>query len=272
MTRLTDMTPMRSPEGPTRVGAVESASAWIYDGVWGGLSSLLRTPREAPNLPVVAGEEVVAIKPSLAWLRYLKFWFWIVLVIIDVLIIGAWLIVCFVQPVVGAALALPAWALAILPDIVAYVAIHLRYDTTWYVLSPSSIRLRNGIWTIRETTFTFENVQNVEITQGPIERWFGFANLKVETAGGGMVHTQHGPIPDGSNVAYLFGLENAEEIRELIMSRVSKSRSTGLGDEESETTHASGLAGSKAGTSGGWSNEHLDELRAIRDRLKRALG
>lgn len=178
------MTQSMPSDGPARVGAVESASAWIYEGVWGGLSSLLRTPREAPNLPVAAGEEVVAIKPSLAWLRYLKFWFWIVLVIIDVLIIGAWLIICFVQPVVGAALALPAWALAILPDIVAYVAIHLRYDTTWYVLSPSSIRLRNGIWTIRETTFTFENVQNVEITQGPIERWFGFANLKVETAGG----------------------------------------------------------------------------------------
>lgn len=269
MTRMTNLT---SSDGPVRGGAVESASVWIYEGVWGGLSSLLRTPREAPNLPVAPGEDVVAIKPSLAWLRYLKFWFWIVLVIIDALIIGAWLIVCFVQPVVGAALALPAWALAILPDIVAYIAIHLRYDTTWYVISPSSIRLRNGIWTIRETTFTFENVQNVEITQGPIERWFGIANLKVETAGGGMVHTQHGPIPDGSNMAYLFGLQNAGEMRELIMSRVSRSKSTGLGDDETGASGADGTASSRAGAGVGWSAEHLDELRAIRDRLKRALG
>ena len=63
-----------------------------------------------------------------------------------------------------------------------YVALHLRYDTTWYVVTDRSLRIRRGIWVIEETTITFENVQNVSITQGPLERAFGIATLVVDTA------------------------------------------------------------------------------------------
>jgi len=240
---------------------VEAASAWVYEGVWGVLADLLRTPREAPTLPTLPGEQSIALKPSGAWLRYLKFWFWIALAVIDVAILGAWLIVCIISPVAGAILAVPAWILAIVPDIVAYVAIHLRYDTTWYILSPRSIRLRNGIWVIRETTFTFENVQNIEIAQGPVERWFGFANLRIETAGGGTIHTQHGPVADGSNVAFLFGLENAHEIRKLVLDRVAASRSAGLGDEN--------LSEPGTATGPNWTPAHAEELQAMIARLRR---
>ncbi|MBX3390236.1 MAG: PH domain-containing protein [Phycisphaeraceae bacterium] len=250
------------------MGPVESCAAWIYEGVWGILADLLRTPRQPPLLPSAPDEETVSLKPSQAWLRYLKFWFWIGLTIIDAVILGGWLIILFVNPVVGAILAVPAWIVAFVPDIFAYIAIHLRYDTTWYIISPRSIRLRNGIWVIRETTFTFENVQNVEITQGPVERWFGFANLKVETAGGGVVHTQHGAHPDGSNVAFLFGLENAHEIRKTVMERVAASRTTGIGDESAR--HVTEAAASTAPSR--LSAEHLAELRAMRDRLRTALG
>jgi uncharacterized membrane protein YdbT with pleckstrin-like domain len=46
----------------------------------------------------------------------------------------------------------------------AYIAIHLRYDTTWYVHGDRSLRIRRGIWVIHETTLTFENIQNVKTT------------------------------------------------------------------------------------------------------------
>jgi membrane protein YdbS with pleckstrin-like domain len=78
-----------------------------------------------------------------------------------------------------------ALAVAVVPDIVAYIAIHLRYDTTWYVLSRRSLRIRGGIWVIHEATITFENIQNVTVESGPIERWFGISNVIVDTAGGG---------------------------------------------------------------------------------------
>ena len=86
----------------------------------------------------------------------------------------------------GVVLALPFLALMFLPDIFAYVGIHLRYDTTWYVLTDRSLRIRRGIMTIHETTISFENVQNVEVTQGPLQRYFGIADVLVTTAGGGV--------------------------------------------------------------------------------------
>ena len=76
------------------------------------------------------------------------------------------------------------------PDVIAYVAIHLRYDTTWYVLTDRSLRIRRGIWIIHETTISFENVQNVEVRQGPLQRYFGIADVIVQTAGGGARHSK----------------------------------------------------------------------------------
>ena len=64
-------------------------------------------------------------------------------------------------------------------------AMHLRYDTTWYVLTNRSLRIRRGIWMIHETTITYENVQNVSVNQGPLQRIFGIADVLVQTAGGG---------------------------------------------------------------------------------------
>lgn len=64
-------------------------------------------------------------------------------------------------------------------------SIYLRYDTTWYVFSDRSMRLRRGIWLIRESTINFDNIQNVKVTQGPLQRFFGVASVLIETAGGG---------------------------------------------------------------------------------------
>ena len=99
-------------------------------------------------------------------------------VVIDVAILVGWIVVLVVNPVVGVILAVPALVVAVVPDIIAYVAIHLRYDTTWYVLTDRSLRIRRKIATIQETTITFENVQNVTIREGPIQRLFGIADRK----------------------------------------------------------------------------------------------
>src|SRR5258708_3086649 len=66
-----------------------------------------------------------------------------------------------------------------------YAIVRLDYEFRWYVVTDRSLRIRQGIVTFEETTLTFANVQNAEILQGPIERAFGFANVLVETAGGG---------------------------------------------------------------------------------------
>jgi membrane protein YdbS with pleckstrin-like domain len=235
---------------------VEEVTAWVYRGIWGVLTRWFRVPSEPPSLPVGAAVQVRSFRPSEGFLRYLKFKFWIALVIIDLLILGGWIALVVAFPVIGLWLAPVAFAIAVLPDIIAYVAIHLRYDTTWYVFSDRSLRIRRGIWVIHETTITFENIQNVSVNSGPLERFFGISNVTVDTAGGGQPagkNSEGGKSVMNYHQGMIEGIENVNEIRTLVLDRVRHSRSAGLGDE--------------AAGSAGWSAAHVAVLREIRDGL-----
>jgi membrane protein YdbS with pleckstrin-like domain len=209
----------------------DAAAAWIYRGVWASVVGFFKVPEEPSTLPA-AGEPVRSLRPSLGYLRYLKFLFWVALIPGDILPVLGWIAVSIAVPILGVVLALPFLALMFLPDIFAYVGIHLRYDTTWYVLTDRSLRIRRGILTIHETTISFENVQNVEVRQGPVQRYFGIADVLVTTAGGGVASHGKGQASTlGAHVGLLQGLDDAEMVRNQILACVDRTRSAGLGDE-----------------------------------------
>jgi membrane protein YdbS with pleckstrin-like domain len=245
-------------------GQTEKAAAWIYRGVWRILVDWFAAPAEPPELPARPGEVIERFHPAPGFLRYLKFKFWVSLTLIDAIFLFGWLVSFYKSFWLGVALAPLFFAVAILPDIVAYVGIHLQYDTTWYLLSERSLRIRRGIWTIREATITFENVQDVNIQQGPLQRYFGIANVAVETAGGG--GQAHGKGISTSHTGLLEGVAEAERIRDLIMARVKRSRSTGLGDEGSSATAT--IAARKS-SEAAWTSEHVAALREIKNELAR---
>jgi membrane protein YdbS with pleckstrin-like domain len=234
----------------------DAAAAWIYRGVWTTVVSLFRVPPNPPTLPS-AGEPVRAIRPAPAFLRYLKFFFWLLLLPADAIPLVSWVALLVAWPVVALALAPLLLAVLVLPDIVAYVALHLRYDTTWYVLTDRSLRIRRGIWVIHETTISFENVQNVEVRQNPVQRYFGIADVVVQTAGGGSSHKKGEGGASGAHVALLQGLADAEAVRALILDRVRHSRSSGLGDEGRDA------AGRLPGGLAGLTAAHLSVLREV---------
>src|SRR5262249_52226 len=185
---------------------------------------------------------------------YLKFKFWLALVVVDLAMFGAWFAFFVSRPKLGLWLAPLAFIIATVPDVIAYVAIHLRYDTTWYVFTARTLRIRRGIWIIHETTITFENVQNVSVNSGPLERYFGIANVTVDTAGGGKPHREKsGHQAANYHQGLIEGIGNANEIRTQILTRVRRSRAAGLGDE------GVSLAG--------WSQAHVSLLREIRDLI-----
>ena len=66
-----------------------------------------------------------------------------------------------------------------------YFSLRLNYEMRWYKVTDRSLRIRAGVWNVHEMTMTFANVQNISITQGPLERLFGISDVRVETAGGG---------------------------------------------------------------------------------------
>ena len=233
---------------------VEEATAWVYRGIWGVLTGWFRVPSGPPSPPGRLDEESRSYRPSDGFLRYLKLKFWLVLVIVDVAIFAGWLALFVFRPKLALWLAPVAVAIAVVPDVIAYIAIHLRYDTTWYVFTDRSLRIRRGIWIIHETTITFENIQNVAVNSGPLERYFGIANVTVDTAGGGQAHKEKGGHQAANyHQGLIEGIDNANEIRTQILMRVRRSRSAGLGDE--------GISAA------GWSHLHVALLREIRDLI-----
>ena len=231
---------------------VERAADWMYRGVWKVVTDGFRVPENPPVLPVAPGERVISFHPSSNFLSYMKAYFWVGLAAIDLLILVAWIVLFVFQPRVAMWLALPALLVAVVPDIVAYVALHLKYDTMWYVMSERSLRCRRGIWIILEHTITFENVQNVHVRQGPIQQLFGISTIVVETAGASEGEANVHAV---GNKAVMEGISNPAEIRRQIMDRVRASRGAGLGEEEAATT-------------AGWSARHLDVLKEIREELR----
>ena len=244
---------------------VDAAAAWIYRGVWATVVALFRVPPEPATLPA-AGESVRSLRPAPGFLRYLKFFFWVLFIPGDILPLIVWVAIAIPFPVLGVALIVPLLVVLIAPDVIAYVAIHLRYDTTWYVLTDRSLRVRRGIWVIHETTISFENVQNVEVRQGPVQRYFGIADVIVQTAGGG-AQQAHGEASQsgGAHIGMLQGLDDAGAVRDLILERVRHTRSAGLGDERVKSPTAGTVAPVMSST-------HLAVLREIGETARRMAG
>ncbi len=252
-----------------RVGIAERAALPVYSAVWHVLVRFFRVPEQPPTVPTDAPQSVLTFRSAPGFLRLMKFWFWLFMWIPDLLILGAWFALLMVSVPLGVVLLVPALLLAIVPDILVYVAIHLRYDTTWYAISERSMRIRRGIWTIHEITITFENVQNIRVRQGPMQRWFGIADLVVETAGGGGGST---PGSGGqAHVGLIEGVADAAMIRDRILAQVKKSRSAGLGDDEHRLDRVGSV---RTGDGPAWSPAHLAVLREIREaaRSLRTLG
>lgn len=115
------------------------------------------------------------------------------------------------------------------------------YEFRWYIVTDRSLRIRTGIWDIRELTMTFANLQQITTEQGPLQRWLGLADVLVRTAGGGSGGDSARQKPgahDLMHIGYFHGVDNAEEIRDLIIERMRRLRDSGLGDPDDEETGA----------------------------------
>jgi uncharacterized membrane protein YdbT with pleckstrin-like domain len=142
----------------------------------------------------------------------------------------------------------------------------LDWEMRWYIVTDRSLRIREGVWKVNEMTMTFANVQEVSIRQGPVERFFGIANLRVRTAGGGASPSsgsQQGENEEKSgHIGYFRGVDNASEIRDLIMERLKRLRDAGLGDPDQPHVEVPADEGSIAAMDA--ARELLGEARALR--------
>lgn len=224
-----------------------------------------RAPEGPPQPP--AGRDRVAFRPAPGFLSYLRTELWIRTVLLGGMALGGGILMAVGLPPMGAALLVGGGTfLFLLWVILDHWAMRLRFDHTWYVMTDRSLRIRRGIWTIQEGTVTFENVQNVRVRQGPLQRWFGFADVVLETAAAG-VPTGQGTAT--ASQAVIEGVADAHAIRDRIAERMRRSRSAGLGDDAGPGPGARvpGRA-AKGRRAAGWGPQHLGALREIRDTLR----
>ncbi len=111
---------------------------------------------------------------------------------------------------------------------VSYQAQRLNYEQRWYIVTDRSLRIRSGVWNVQEITMTFANVQEMRIQADPLQVALGIADLVVRSAGGGGAAGQMG----AGHVARFSGVDNAEELREVIGERLQRYRDAGLGDRK----------------------------------------
>ncbi len=137
-----------------------------------------------------------------------------------------------------------AFLLSILPYLIfafyfvqlpfSFLRAWLDYRMRWYIITSRSLRIREGIVTVHEKTLTYANIQNMSIQQGPVQRWLGISDLQVRTAGGGGggPEAEGGDVTGAMHTGYFRGVDNAEEIRNIIASQLRKRKAPGLGEAE----------------------------------------
>ena len=152
---------------------------------------------------------------------------------------------------------------------VGYASIRLDWEMRWYVLTDRSLRIREGIVLMREVTLTLANVQELKVSQGPIQRALGITDLIVDTAGGGAAAGAKGSIDSHHGV--LRGVENGSDLRSRIESRVKQRRGAGLGDPDDHPGHPPGHALHALGAAVA-NDAFLAALRELRDEVKQLRG
>lgn len=206
----------------------------MYEWLKGIVLPLLRIEDSEPHPPAGHGpNDVLRVERAdpgflrlklFQWSLYAAVWSLAVVVVSTLLLIADARLLLLVIPLLLFALAKAA---------TLYVTMRLDYEMRWYVITDRSLMIREGVWNTKEITLTFANAQNVRVTQGPLERFFGFSTVEIETAGGGS--GEHGGSP---HCARLRGLAKPQEVRDLILDRLRGLKTAGLGDPDDVHTHA----------------------------------
>ena len=150
-----------------------------------------------------------------------------------------------------------------------YMLVRLDYEMRWYIVTDRSLRIRTGVWNVRESTLTFANIQQISVGQGPLQRLLGIYDLEVTTAGGGSGGGHHGQLGaqgESMHRGFFHGIDNAPEVRELMLERLRHLRDTGLGDPD-EAHHEDAEAPQTSTALLDAARELLHEMRTLRQAI-----
>lgn len=204
----------------------------LYSALRSVALRLMKTPIDPPEAPAGSHASVQIFRASPRYLTYRLLGYWIFFGLLWFgLLVGLVAALVAEKPAALVALVLAGAVIAAL-QFVAYFATRLDFDQRYYVLTDRSLRVRSGAIVVTEMTVTHANVQNLTVAQGPLQKLFGIADLKVQTAGGGASQGKH--QHDTGHSIQFAGIENASEVRDRVLAYLRQygGKSAGLGDPD----------------------------------------
>lgn len=93
----------------------------------------------------------------------------------------------------------------------AWLRVYVK--TIEYELTDEGISIKHGIWWKIWKEVPYQKITNLKVSQGPISRAFGLAQISLQTAGMGA-----SSMPEGT----LHGLEDFNKIKDEILGRIKK--------------------------------------------------
>jgi len=235
----------------------------IYGAMWTCCARWLKADRSPVTLPcppdASAGVRRYAagFSPDEAYRRYLRLSFLVSAAVITLGVLAIDVVLLFADPAVGVIVTILSLPLLAVYWLAGHFGVRFKFDTTRYAMNDRCLRIRRGLLITRETTITFENIQNLAVRRGFVERLFGIGRLVVETAGASGAAGSSG-VAAGPSVGILAGIADLDGMRDLILVRAGSARGAGLGDEPDAMI---GM---------GWrlTATHVEVLREIRDAVR----
>jgi len=135
---------------------------------------------------------------------------------------------------------------------VTFLVLYIKYRTLRYRFDEEGAWRRQGLLWRTEVNVAYRRIQDIQLTNGLIQRWLGLATVSIQTAAG-----------SATPEVTIEGVLEAEALRDFLYTKMR-----GVRDGVS-SVHAVGPTPSRDPASGAAGDEALALLTEIRDSLRR---
>ena len=145
---------------------------------------------------------------------------------------------------------------------IALIWVPAAYRAIEYYIQQDSVKMKGGVFWRKHVTIPNRKITNIDITQGPFERFLKIGTIHVQTAGAGGQQGQKAELK-------ISGVREMGTIRDAIINNIIPSTVTGLGETEIPLRTYSTETASGVSTEKGILFDILTTLKSIDERLKK---
>ena len=146
--------------------------------------------------------------------------------------------------------------------IIALIWVPAAYRAIEYYIQQDSVKMKGGVFWRKHVTIPNRKITNIDITQGPFERFLKIGTIHVQTAGAGGQQGQKAELK-------ISGVREMGTIRDTIINNIIPSTVTGVGEAEISLRTYSTETASGVSTEKGILFDILTTLKSIDERLKK---